>query len=222
MSRVLVLAVHPDDETLGCGGTILKHKASGDEIYWLIATSIKEEDGFPKEKVLEREREIKKITEKYGFNKVEKLNISTTKVDKVPMQELIEKISRFFNEVKPEVIYLPFMKDAHSDHRLLFESAYSCTKTFRYPFIKRVLMMEIISETEFVPGVRDSVFMPNYFVDISDFLNKKLEIMKIFKSELGEHPFPRSQENIKALAAFRGAMSGCNFAESFMILKDIW
>lgn len=222
MSRVLVLAVHPDDETLGCGGALLKHKANRDKIYWLIATSVKEEDGFSKAKVLEREREIKIVNDKYGFSAVEKLDISTMKVDRLPKKELITMFSKCFYKIKPEIIYLPFMKDLHSDHRLIFEAAYSCTKMFRYPFMKRILMMEIISETEFVPGVKDSVFTPNFFVDISDFLNKKLEIMKIYKSELGKHPFPRNIKNIKALATFRGAMAGCDYAESFMILKEIW
>ena len=222
MSRILVLAVHPDDETLGCGGTLLKHKASGDEIYWLIATCIEEEDGFSSEKIIEREKEIEKVSEQYGFNRVMSLGVPTMKADRLPMQELVARIAKIVDEIKPEIIYLPFMEDIHSDHRLLFEAAYSCTKTFRYPFIKKVLMMETVSETELVPVVKDSVFMPNHFVDISDFLSKKLEIMKIFKSESGKHPFPRGEENVKALATFRGAMAGCNFAESFMILKEIW
>jgi len=93
MKKILVLAAHPDDETLGCGGTLLRHKAEGDEINWIIATSMKEEDGFLKKDISAMEKEIKAVGSKYGFQRIERLDISTSKIDKVPMQELTEKIS---------------------------------------------------------------------------------------------------------------------------------
>jgi len=83
-------------------------------------------------------------------------------------------------------------------------------------------MYETISETELVPALQENAFVPNYFVNISSYIDKKIEIMKIFESELGEHPFPKSEKNIKALATFRGAQSGVEYAEAFMILKEIW
>lgn len=221
MSKVLVLAVHPDDETIGCGGTLLRHKAEGDEIYWLIATNLSEESGFAKEKIRKREKEIDKIAGIYGFNGIYKLGIPTKKVDTFPKDELISKISKVLNEVKPSIIYLPFINDVHSDHRIISELTFSCTKTFRCPFVKKVLMMETISETEFAPSLKEMVFVPNHFVDISGFLDKKLEFIKVFKSEIDESPFPRNAENIRALALFRGSMAGCRYAESFMIVKYI-
>lgn len=222
MNKVLVLAVHPDDETLGCAGTILRHKAGGDKIYWLIATAIKEKDGFSKNYVSEREKEIEAVNLAYGFHGVYRLGFSTKRIDHLPKVGLIEKIAGVFNKVKPDIVYLPFQYDAHSDHRIFFESAYCCTKQFRYPFIKKVLIMETISETEFAPSLKETTFIPNYFVDISKFLPKKIEIMGIYKEEIGRHPFPRNARNIKALATFRGATAGCKYAESFMILKEIF
>ena len=124
-------------------------------------------------------------------------------------------------EVKPEVIYSLNRSDAHSDHRYLSDAVMSCTKSFRYPFIKKVLMYECISETEFAPAFFEKVFIPNYFVDITKYIDKKLEIMRIFESELGEPPFPRSLENIKALARFRGSSIGFHFAEAFQVVKII-
>jgi hypothetical protein len=82
-------------------------------------------------------------------------------------------------------------------------------------------MYECISETEFAPQLPEKVFIPNYFVDISEFFDKKLEIMQVYQSELGEHPFPRSNRNIQALATFRGATVGVNYAEAFQLLKFI-
>ncbi len=219
MNKVLVVAVHPDDETLGCGGTLLKHKHKGDEINWLIATDIKESEGYNEKTVKSREAEIIKIKKLFDFNSVNRLGLSTTKIDKYSISELIQKISSVINKVKPNIVYLPFKGDVHSDHKYIFDAAYSCTKSFRYPFIKKIYSMEVLSETEFSPD--DNGFIPNLFVDISDYIDKKIEAMKIYEGEIGSHPFPRSERNIRALATYRGAISNCNYAESFKILKEI-
>ena len=107
------------------------------------------------------------------------------------MSELITKISSVINKVKPDTIYLPFKGDVHSDHKYIFDAAYSCTKTFRYPFIKKIYMMETLSETEFSLSTKEDSFVPNVFVDISEFMDKKIELMNIYESEIGKHPFPR-------------------------------
>ncbi|MBE8585595.1 PIG-L family deacetylase [Campylobacter concisus] len=205
-NKILVVAVHPDDETLGCGGTLLKHKHNGDEIYWLICTKIDEGSDY----YAVRENEIKQASDIYKFDGVFSLGLKTMRVDEYSMSDLIGKISKVINEVEPSIIYLPFKGDVHSDHRKIFEASYSCTKVFRYPFIKKIYMMETLSETEFAPGVKEDAFVPNSFVDISKYLDKKIEIMKIFKSEIGEHPFPRSERNLRALATLRGQLVGVN------------
>ncbi|MCF6173214.1 MAG: PIG-L family deacetylase [Campylobacteraceae bacterium] len=220
-NKVLALAVHPDDETLGCGGTLLKHRANGDEIHWLIATEVKASEGFTKEIVEKRNSEIEKVASSYSFNSVNCLGLSTMRVDEYSISELVSKISEVFKKVQPNIVYLPFKSDVHSDHRKIFEAAYSCTKIFRYHYIKKIYMMETLSETEFAPSLKEDSFVPNVFVDISEFFEKKLEIMRIYESELGDHPFPRSLKNLKALATLRGATAGCEYAESFMLLKEI-
>ena len=216
-NKILVVSVHPDDETLGCGGTLLKHKHNGDEIYWLICTKIDEDSDY----YTTRENEIKQASDIYKFDGIFSLGLKTMRVDEYSMSDLIGKISKVINEVEPSIIYLPFKGDVHSDHRKIFEASYSCTKAFRYPFIKKIYMIETLSETEFAPSAKDDAFVPNSFVDISKYLDKKIEIMKIFKSEIEEHPFPRSERNLRALATLRGATCGCEYAESFMLLKEI-
>ena len=216
-NKVLIVAVHPDDETLGCGGTLLKHKENGDDINWLICTAIdKNHSNYKK-----REKEIKQVSKLYDFNCVRSLRLKTSQVDEYSMSELIKEISTVINEVQPNIIYLPFKGDVHSDHRKIFETAYSCTKSFRYPFIKKIYMIETLSETEFAPSNQENGFVPNVFVDISKYIDKKIEIMKVYKSEVGAHPFPRSEKNIRALATLRGATCECEFAESFILLKEI-
>jgi len=222
MRKVLVLAVHPDDETLGCAGTLLKHKAAGDQLHWVIATTMTQSTNFSKEDIRARKEEIKRVASMYGFKTVTNLMLPTTKVDRFPLNKLVGKISKIFKDIKPDTVYLPFMNDAHSDHRKIFDAANSVTKVFRNSFIKRVYMMETPSETEYAPALKEFIFVPNYFVDISDYIRKKVEILKVYKSELGKVPFPRSIRNIKSLAISRGTQAGCNYAEAFMLLKEIW
>ncbi len=217
MSNIMVVAVHPDDETLGCGGTLLKHKNNGDSLHWLICTETNKTDEF----YSVREKEIEQVSRLYRFDSVQQLRLKSMRVDEYSMSELIQKISSVIHQVKPDEIYLPFKSDVHSDHRRIFEAVYSCTKSFRYPFLKKIFMIEALSETEFSPSTKEDAFIPNVYVDISQFFERKLEIMQVYKSELAEHPFPRSLRNLEALATFRGAVAGCEYAESFMLLKEI-
>jgi LmbE family N-acetylglucosaminyl deacetylase len=221
MSKVIIISAHPDDETLGAGGTILKHKENGDEVYWLIVTNVFESEGFSKERVLSRKQEIEEVSRLYSFKKVYNLEYPTMKLNDTILFELVNKISYIFQQLEPEIIYVMNRSDAHSDHRIVFDAVMSCTKSFRYPYVKKVLMYECLSETEFAPILPERVFQANYYVDISNFLNKKIEIMKIFDSELAEHPFPRSIKNIEALATFRGATVGVLYAEAFQMIKYI-
>ncbi|MGE5605231.1 MAG: PIG-L deacetylase family protein [Bacteroidota bacterium] len=217
--KLLVVSPHPDDETLGAGGTILKHKQMRDQVYWLNFTDLKEEYGCPRESVTNRKAEIESVKKAYGFDGFLNLELKPTGLDEYSTGFLVDRVSRFVHEVQPNIVILPFRNDAHSDHRVVFESVYSCTKVFRYSSINRILMMEILSETDFAPS--DNGFIPNYFVDISDFLAEKINILKIYQSEIKDHPFPRSEENVKALATLRGATAGKTYAESFFLIKEI-
>tara|TARA_B100001173_G_scaffold306352_1_gene313076 strand:- start:829 stop:1488 length:660 start_codon:yes stop_codon:yes gene_type:complete len=215
--RILVVAAHPDDETLGCGGTLLKHKANDDQTHWLICTSLNKNHKY----YHVREKEIQRVSKLFNFNSVNSLPFETTKIDQYSMNEIIEKMSKIINKIKPNVIYLPFKEDVHSDHKKIFEASYSCTKSFRYSFIKKIYMMETLSETEFAPSIKKDSFIPNTFVNITKYMNKKIKIMKVYKSEIDKHPFPRSERSIRALASLRGSTSRCEYAESFVLLKEM-
>ncbi len=221
MKKIIVISAHPDDEVLGCGGALLRHKAHGDELYWLIVTNVLETHGFSKERVKSRQDEIDAVANKIGFKKTIKLDYPTMSLDSSNLNSLINEVSKAFNEVQPEVVYVVNRSDAHSDHRYTFDAVFACTKSFRYPFVKSVLMYECISETEFAPALNERVFQPNYFVDISKHLKGKLELMMIYESEIGSHPFPRSLKNMEALATYRGATAGVEYAEAFQTLIQI-
>jgi len=217
VKKVLVIAPHPDDETLGCGGTLLRHKNDGDDIHWLVCTSMPESDDY----FFQREIEIEKVKDRYGFSGYYNLGLKPTFIDEYSSKFLVDKISSVVQSVKPDILYLPFAGDVHSDHKTIFEASLSCTKSFRYPYVKEVYMMETLSETEYAPDSRSRCFVPNIFVDISDFVDEKVDIMKIYTSEISDHPFPRSIKNIYALATLRGSMAGCAYAESFMLIRHI-
>jgi len=219
--NVLVVSVHPDDETLGAAGAILKHKANGDRVVWLIVTHVLKDFGFSEERILEREKEIEAVKQAFGFDAVENLKYPTMMLDNTSLLKMVPEIGNIIHKHQCETIYTVNRSDAHSDHRIVFDAVMANTKSFRFPFIKKVLMYECISETEFAPALAEKAFVPNYFIDISPYLGQKLEIMSIFASEMGEHPFPRSKRNIEALATFRGAQCGVEYAEAFQLLKYI-
>lgn len=219
--NVIVISAHPDDEIIGAGGTLLKHKANGDQLFWLITTNVFESQGFSSERVNSRQAEIERVARMLGVTKTFKLSYPTMSLSSNSVNKLVPEISAIFSDIKPEVIYCLNRSDAHSDHRFTFDAVMACTKSFRYPFVKRVLMYECISETEFAPALPEKVFIPNYYVDISAFFKHKLEILEVYESEMGEHPFPRSIRNVEALATFRGASVGVEYAESFQLIKYI-
>lgn len=216
--NIVIVTPHPDDETLGCGGTILRHKQVGDKLCWLIVTKMG--DQFDNSKREKRHREITKVKEMYGFDEVFQLNFEAGQLDVLPLGNIINEISDVFNLFEPNIVYLPYRSDIHSDHRAVFDATVACTKWFRYPFVKRVLVYETLSETDFTINPDANYFRPNVFVDISSFIDKKIEIMCIYESELADHPFPRSIRAIKSLAYLRGAASGYEAAEAFMLLKE--
>ncbi len=220
MSTVLIVAPHPDDETLGCGGTILRHVRQGDTVHWLIVTHIAEELGFESDRIQKREHEIERVARQYGIEQSINLGFPTTRLDTQPTGALVDAIGNAFREIEPELIYVPYRNDIHTDHAVVFDAVTSCTKWFRYPSIQRVLAYETLSETEFALDPDVSGFQPNVFIDITGKVEDKIRIMRIYDSEIGEHPFPRSESAIRARATLRGSTSGFEAAEAFMLLKE--
>lgn len=219
--KILAIAPHPDDETLGCGGTLLRHRSQGDEIHWLIVTRMVKEIGYMREQMARREKEIAKVAKSFGFTSVVELGFPAAGLDRVAQAKLFSAIGGAIKEIQPQIVYLPHSGDVHSDHRAVFDAVISCTKSFRNPFIRRLLSYETLSETEFGLDPNGEAFRPNVFVDVSRFVAKKMEILRIYRSELGEFPFPRSEKAVNALMTLRGSTANCKAAEAFMLLKEI-
>ncbi|RVM30130.1 PIG-L deacetylase family protein [Sinorhizobium meliloti] len=215
---VVIVAPHPDDETLGAGGFLLRAIESGTPVHWLIVTGISVEQGWAQEKVERREREISAVADAYGFAGVHRLNLPSAKLETLPMGDLVSAFGAVVKSIEPATLLVPHRGDAHSDHHVVYEAAIACSKWFRYPSVNWIMAYETISETD--AGLFSSdPFLPNLYVDISSQLEKKLRITSMFGDEIGDFPFPRSLEAVNALAKVRGATSGYAAAEAFMLLR---
>ena len=217
------MSVHADDETLGCGGTILKHKEQGDEIHWLLMTGPTRDHPlhFKEDIVIERENTVKRVTEAYGFDSLHYLELPTQLLHLLDLRDCIKKVDAVINEIQPNIIYMMNSTDVHSDHRVAFDAVYACTKSFRKPFIEQILMFEALSETEFALATQATSFCPNVYVDITPFIDRKLEIMESFyPKEVMAEPYPRSLSSLKALARVRGSRAGVMYAEAFQLLYE--
>lgn len=220
-SSMLVIAPHPDDETLGCGGTLLKLKAQGVSIHWLIVTTIDGVSGFPQERVPVRRAEIEAVQKAYDFDSIHYCELPAAALDTVTKGTLVGAISTVIQKVQPDTVYVPYRNDVHSDHAAVFDAAMAASKTFRAPWVKSVYVYETLSETDFGLRSDDPGFKPNLYEDISGYLDQKIDIMRLFDGEMGAFPFPRSEECLRALATLRGAQANVFAAEAFMVLKEI-
>lgn len=184
-------------------------------------TELNKKWGWSDQRISKRVDEIDQVCKFLDIRKenVYQLGFPTTRLDTIPMVDLVTSISEAFKSFEPEELFLPHPGDIHSDHRITFEAAAACSKWFRYPSLKRILAYETLSETDF--GLKSSqVFRPNIFVNIEPYFSDKLKLLNIYASELGESPFPRSHEAITSLATFRGASSGFRKSEAFELLRE--
>lgn len=220
--KTLIIAPHPDDELLGCGGTLLRRKAGGGSIGWVLMSAITEKAGWTPAQIEQRASQIDIVRTGLGItcDNLYEFGFPTAELDAIPMNTLVGRISDVFKSFQPHEVLVPYPGDAHSDHRVTFNAAAACTKWFRYPSVNRVLAYETPSETNFGIDPCGIGFRPNFFVDVSGFLEKKIELMRVYKSELGNYPFPRSEGALRSLAQVRGAQSGFESAEGFMLLLE--
>lgn len=216
--KILVIAPHPDDEVLGCGGTIAIHSKKGDDVYLCIATKAYAPD-WSKEFIKNRKREVASANKILGIKKSYFLNFPTVKLDTIPQKELNDSISKVVNKVKPQMVFVSHKGDLNKDHRLVFEATLVAVRPVADHRVEKLLSYETLSETEW--GLPSEIFIPNVFVDISDTIEAKIEAMKAYESEIRPYPSPRSLEMIEILAKKRGAEAGIRFAEAFMLIREV-
>ena len=218
--KILVISAHPDDETLGCGGTLLKHRGQGDELYWLIVTQAFQPQ-WSTETIKQKAQEVEQVHKAYGFKKLHRLGFPTTKLDSLSQTKIMEGIRKVAEEINPQWIYVVHGGDIHSDHRIVFEATMAVFKPFHKFGGQKILCFECSSSTDAAPMRPERIFLPNTFSDITPYLEEKIKIMKLYGTEIHQDPLPRGLSAIRALARYRGATIGVEYAEAFMLIREI-
>jgi LmbE family N-acetylglucosaminyl deacetylase len=218
--NVLVVAAHPDDEVLGCGGVMSRHAADGDQVTVLVATRGAPEL-YPSEWIERLLGELRAAHQLLDVSSTHFLDFPAPKLDTVPGYALANGIAGTIQSVQPEIIYVPHRGDIHADHQAVYQATLVAARPISDCSVRTILSYETLSETEWAAPVGDQVFIPTVFVDISGHLERKLEAMACYQTQLRPAPHSRSLQTIEALARLRGATVGLAAAEAFQLVRQI-
>jgi LmbE family N-acetylglucosaminyl deacetylase len=212
---VLILAPHPDDEVLGCGGTIRRLSDQGVSVHLVIVTEGYEPE-WSKEHLENRPSEIDAATEVLGVEDWTCLEYPSVKLDTVSQKEINDDIVSMVKSIQPDTVFVPHPSDLNHDHSIVFTAGLVATRP--HSGVERILAYETLSESEW--GGPESQFDPTVYRDISDTLDEKVRAMEAYESEVYQYPHPRSEEAIRALAKKRGSEAHFHAAEAFELIRD--
>ena len=221
-NRILIVAAHPDDEVLGCFGTVTKLIRQGYEAYTLILSRGKtSRDGECEDDIKKLAEETIKANELIGIKKIFRLNFPDNAFDTVSLLSIVKEIEKIKKEINPEIIFTHHSGDINIDHQITAKAVLTATRPMKGECVKTIYAMEIPSSTEWNGYSPQTAFCPNVFFDIAESVDLKLKAMKLYQSELREYPHPRSLKYIKDLAALSGAKNGLDYCENFMLIRKI-
>lgn len=221
--NVLVVAAHPDDEVLGCGGTIARLKHEDYNIYTMIlGEGITSRDEIRDTSI--RQKEIKELKEQIvqankvlGVKKVFIFDFPDNRFDTVALLDIVKKIEKVKNDVKPEIIFTHFKDDLNIDHKITYDAVLTVTRPQKEEYVKTIYSFEVLSSTEWNYPL---CFNPNIFFDISKTISSKIKAMSNYKSELRDYPHPRSLKAIELNAKMWGVKTGMDMAEAFNLVRS--
>ncbi len=218
MKKLLVIAPHPDDEVLGCGGTIARFSKAGGEVH-VLTVAAHMPPIFPESVHLQTLAEARRAHALLGVTRSHFMDKPAVLLDQTPVHELNAAVKAIVDEASPDVLLLPYC-DRHIDHRQIFDAALVAARpvgTGRA--IRMVAAYETLSETHWNAPHVEPNFTPNWCVDIGDTLELKLQAMQCYESQVHPFPAPRSLDALRALALFRGSQAGMGYAEGFHVLR---
>jgi LmbE family N-acetylglucosaminyl deacetylase len=224
MKKILIVAAHPDDEILGCGGTISRLVKEGAKAYTLIlgegiTSRDKKRNRDKREKEIQKlKQQIKKANEMIDVSKVFTFDLPDNRFDSISLLDIVKKIEEIKKQVKPDVVFTHFRNDLNIDHKKTYEAVITATRPMKDETVKTIYSFEVLSSTEWN---YPTTFSPNVFFDISDTIDNKIQAMKCYKNELRNFPHPRSIETIKSNAQTWGSKIGCKYAEAFELVRSI-
>lgn len=224
LKKVLIIAAHPDDEILGCGGTIARLNKEGYKITTLIlGEGISSRDDVrdvkKREKdILELKEEAKRANAILGVREVFFHDFPDNRFDTVPFLDIVKAIEKIKNQIKPEIIFTHYEKDLNIDHQITYKAVITATRPLKGESVKEIYSFELPSSTEWSYPLS---FSPDVFYDISETIDIKLKTFEEYKSELKEYPHPRSFEGVELIAKNWGMKVGLNYVEAFKIVRII-
>lgn len=225
MKKVLVVVAHPDDEVLGMGGTIAKMSEEGIEVHLLIVTdgSSSQYRGSSNlsEIISNKKKETKKCAEILGIKTITYGNLPDMKLDITPHIDINSIIERSIEVLKPDTVFTHFYGDINLDHRRVFESVLVACRPTKGQCVKNLYCFEVPSSTEWNSIFQQTTFIPNVFVNISEFLDKKTNALGCYTTELREYPHPRSTRYIEEICKSEGLKVGVYAVERFVLVREI-
>jgi len=220
--KILIIAAHPDDEVLGCFGTVARLVKEGYEAYTLILGEGK--TSRDEQRVIENKKneievlnaEIQKANDTIGIKKVFVESFADNRFDSVDLLDIIKVISKVKEEVKPDIIFTHYEHDLNIDHQLTYKAVITASRPMEDECVKEIYSFEILSSTEWNYPLS---FSPDTYFDISDTVDLKIQAMKEYTSELCKYPHPRSLEGIELNAKYQGMRVGRKYVESFKSIR---
>lgn len=221
VKAVLVVAAHSDDEALGCGGTVARHVAEGDVVYAVFladgVSSRQQGGGFELE---QRNAAAEKASKILGISKNYYFGLPDNRLDSLPLIEVVQQLEPIISQLRPEIVYTHHHGDLNIDHRITHQAVMTVCRPMPGSTVRQIHAYEVMSSTEWATPTH-SPFLPNCYVDISDFLAIKLEALKAYQFEMREEPHSRSLKHLEYLARHRGNTVGVAAAEAFVTLRSL-
>lgn len=217
--KIAIIVAHPDDEALGMGGTLLKLKKLGHEIHILFVS-----DGVTSRHVTNENVEYREFNFHQAMNflkptSYQVLNYPDNMLDTFPLLEIVQKLEKFLYKVCPDMLFTHFIDDLNIDHQIVSKACIVASRPGSATFVKEILTFEVLSSTDWNLG--RSRFSPNYYIDITDFINEKILYLNSYKDEIKQYPHARSIEIVKGLSQIRGSEVFRNNAEGFMLIRSL-
>lgn len=219
--KILVVAAHPDDEVLGCGGYIARKFSEGCEVKVLFLTNgVSARSSSSDSDISHRLKSVNESCKILGVKEYFQLDFPDNAIDSVPLLEIIKGIEGVISDFNPDVVLTHHAGDLNIDHQLAHKATITACRPLPASNLKRILCFETLSASEW-SGYGSKEFSPNFFVDISEFLEKKIEAVNAYSQEMRDFPHPRSLDVIRSLAILRGSNVGRNSAESFILFREV-
>jgi LmbE family N-acetylglucosaminyl deacetylase len=216
----LIVAPHPDDEVLGCGGIIKRYSEEGNNVFILIVTRGTARL-FSDERIIKGRSQALQAHALLGVKETFFFDYPAPELDLVSQAKISESISELINKLGIERLFIPHRGDIHHDHYIVFNAALVSARPFGNYTVKAVYSYETLSETEWAAPFPDDTFIPDHFINIEKYLSYKLKAMACYSGQIRSFPNPRSLEVIEALAKVRGSTVGFKMAEAFMTIRTI-